>query len=171
MDRVAPAVDDINYSARCRQLCALGGDCYDFLPLSPSRLAIGDASGKSLPAALMIANVQSSPRTAAFFAGDAPATVMGTVNRQLQTASLSSRFATLFYGVFDAATRSLRYSNAGHNPPLMMRRNGSVDRLETRGLPVELFADSTCEEAVVHLQMGRYRHRLACKCRHRSRRF
>lgn len=156
MDRAATAVDGISYSARCRQLRALGGDCYDFLPLSRAQLAfaIGDASGKSLPAALMITNVQSSLRTASFFAGDEPATVIATVNRQLQTASLSDRFATLFYGVFDAVTRTLGYSNAGHNPPLVIRRDGSVVRLETRGLPVGLFADSAYEEAVVHLQPG-----------------
>jgi sigma-B regulation protein RsbU (phosphoserine phosphatase) len=156
MDRAAPAVDGISYSARCRQLRALGGDCYDFLPLNRGQLAfaIGDASGKSLPAALMITNVQSSLRTAAFFAGGDPATVIGTVNRQLQTASHSERFATLFYGVFDAVTRTLGYSNAGHNPPLVIRRDGSVVRLENSGLPIGLFADSIYEEAVVHLQPG-----------------
>ena len=156
MDHAVPAVDGISYSGRCRQLRALGGDCYEFLRLSRGQLAfaIGDASGKSLPAALMIANVQSSLRTAAFFAGDDPATVIGTVNRQLQTASLSDRFATLFYGVFDAVTRTLGYSNAGHNRPLVIRRDSSVVGLETRGLPVGLFADSTYEEAVVHLQPG-----------------
>jgi len=156
MDRAAPAVDGIGYSARCRQLRALGGDCYDFLPLSRGQLAfaIGDASGKSLPAALMITSVQSSLRTAAFFAGSDPATVIGTVNRQLQTASHSDRFATLFYGVFDSVTSTLSYSNAGHNPPLVIRRDGSVVRLETSGLPVGLFADSTYEEAVVQLQPG-----------------
>jgi sigma-B regulation protein RsbU (phosphoserine phosphatase) len=156
MDHAAPAVDGISYSARCRQLRALGGDCYDFLALSRSQLAfaIGDASGKSLAAALMIANVQSSLRTAAFFTGDHPATVIDTVNRQLQAASLSEWFATLFYGVFDAVTYTLAYSNAGHNPPLVIRRDGSVVRLETTGFPVGLFADSTYEESVVRLQPG-----------------
>jgi phosphoserine phosphatase RsbU/P len=156
MDHAAPVVDGISYSARCRQLRALGGDCYDFPPLPDGQfaLAIGDASGKSLPAALMIANVQSSLRTAAFFAGDDPAMVIGAVNRQLQTASLSERFATLFYGVIDPATRTLRYSNAGHNPPLVIRRDGSVAWLDTTGLPVGLFADSTYDQSTFHLQPG-----------------
>ena len=59
----------VDSSARCRQLHALGGDCYDFMPLAEDRLAllVGDASGKSLAAALMIASVQSSLRTAALF--------------------------------------------------------------------------------------------------------
>lgn len=81
----------ISCAARCRQLRALGGDCFDFLPLPHDQLAfaIADASGKSLPAALMIANVQSSMRTAASFVGNDPAAVLGAVNRQLHTASLA----------------------------------------------------------------------------------
>jgi hypothetical protein len=100
MDHAVPAADGIGYAARCRQFRALGGDCYDFLSLAHRHqaFAIGDASGKSLPAALMIANVQSSLRTAAFFVGNEPAAVLGAVNRQLHTASLVDRFATLLYG-------------------------------------------------------------------------
>jgi sigma-B regulation protein RsbU (phosphoserine phosphatase) len=66
MHCAAPPADGISYAARCQQTPALGGDRYDFLPLSHNQLAfaIEDASGKSLPAALMIANVQSSLRTA-----------------------------------------------------------------------------------------------------------
>src|SRR5215469_9607989 len=62
MHRPVLTAEGISYAGRCRQLRALGGDCYDFLPLRHNQLAfaIGDASGKSLPAALMIANVQSS---------------------------------------------------------------------------------------------------------------
>ena len=61
----------VDHSAQCRQVRALGGDCYDFMPLADDRLAlvVGDASGKGLAAALMIANVQSSLRTAALFTG------------------------------------------------------------------------------------------------------
>lgn len=148
--------DSVDYSGRCRQIRALGGDCYDFLPLPNNRLAfaIGDASGKSLPAALMIANVQSSLRTAAFFAGDDPAAVLGAVNRQVHASCLADRFATLFYGVFDAATRTLRYGNAGHNPPLVIRRSGSVVWLDTAGLPLGLFPDSTYEEGTIQLHPG-----------------
>lgn len=145
-----------SYSARCRQLRALGGDCYDFLPLAHNRLAlaIGDASGKSLPAALMIANVQSSLRTAAHFAGDDPTTVLGAVNRQLHTASLADRFATLFYGVFDPVTRTLSYANAGHNPPVIIRRDGWHTLLHKGGLPLGLFMDSSYEQGAVHLCPG-----------------
>jgi phosphoserine phosphatase RsbU/P len=156
MDHALPTADGIRYAARCRQLRALGGDCYDFLSLPHDRLAfaIGDASGKSLPAALMIANVQSSLRTAAFFVGNEPAAVLRAVNRQLHTASLADRFATLFYGVFDASRRMLHYANAGHNPPLVIRRDGSIDSLNVGGLPLGLFTESTYEEGAIYLHPG-----------------
>ena len=67
-----PVTDKLDVSARCRQVHELGGDFYDFVPLPENclALAVGDASGKGLAAALMISNVQSSLRTAALFAGD-----------------------------------------------------------------------------------------------------
>jgi phosphoserine phosphatase RsbU/P len=152
----APQTERIGCSARCQQLRALGGDCYDFLPIRHNQLAfaIGDASGKSLPAALMIVNVQSSLRTAALFAGDKPATVLGAVNRQVHSASLADRFATLFYGVLDADTRLLRYANAGHNPPMVIRQNGDVAQLDAGGLPLGLFTHSAYDEGTFQLFPG-----------------
>jgi phosphoserine phosphatase RsbU/P len=156
MQYKASTLDTLSYGARCRQLRALGGDCYDFLPLPNNRLAfaIADASGKSLPAALMIANVQSSLRTAASFAGDHPAAVLDIVNRQVHASCLADRFATLFYGVFDTTTRMLSYANGGHNPPLLARRDGSVVWLNTAGLPLGLFPDSAYEGNTLQLHPG-----------------
>ncbi len=146
----------VDYSGRCRQLRALGGDCYDFMPLTDDRLAlvVGDASGKSLAAALMIASVQSSLRTAALFTGDDLAASVKTVNLQVHASSLDDRYATVFYGVFDKATRTLRYVNAGHNPPAVLRVDGSVDWLEPSGAPVGMFPDWNYEEGVVQLHPG-----------------
>jgi hypothetical protein len=105
-----------------------GGDCYDFVPLLVQRLGlvIGDASGKGLAAALMMANVLSSIRTAALFTGNDVAAALSAVNRQVHSSSLPDRYATLFYGVFDGRTRTLTYGNAGHNPPLS---SGQMARL------------------------------------------
>ena len=157
MQRLAPpAIESLDYSARCRQLDELGGDCYDFIALPENRLAlaVGDASGKGLAAALMISSVQSSLRTAAMFSGDNVAAVLGAVNRQVYGSSLAERYATLFYGVFDATTRILRYVNAGHNPPIVIRRNRAIVRLETGGAPVGLFAEWPYEEGSVQLRTG-----------------
>ena len=126
----------MDHSAQCRQVRALGGDCYDFLPLTEDRLAmvVGDASGKGVAAALMIASVQSSLRTAALFTGNDPAALLKIVNLQAYDSSLADRYATVFYGVFDRSTRMLRYVNAGHTPPVVLRRNDSINKLETRGV-------------------------------------
>jgi len=115
---------------------------------------VGDASGKGLAAALMIANVQSSLRTAAMFAGDDGTAVMEAVNCQVHASSLADRFATLFYGVFDRATRRLRYVNAGHNAPLVVRRDGSTTCLESGGAPVGMFSDWTYREHTIQLDAG-----------------
>jgi phosphoserine phosphatase RsbU/P len=150
------ATDSLDYSAQCRQVRALGGDCYDFIPLTDNRLAlaVGDASGKGLAAALMIANVQASLRTAALFSANDLATALKVVNHQAYTSSLADRYATLFYGVFDRGTRMLRYVNAGHNPPVVLRSNGSIEWLEAGGAPVAMFPDSDYQESSVQLSSG-----------------
>lgn len=156
MPHSLPEIDALSYSAECRQVRELGGDCYDFVPLPDNRLAvtIGDASGKGLAAALMISNVQSSLRTAALLSGNDGAAVLGAVNRQVHASALADRYATLFYGVFDGATRRLHYVNAGHNPPMVLRQDGSIDWLETGGAPVGMFADSAYGEGTVQLHPG-----------------
>jgi phosphoserine phosphatase RsbU/P len=148
--------DSVEYSAHCRQVRALGGDCYEFMPLANERLAlvVGDASGKGVAAALMIVSVQSSLRTAALFTGENPATLLKIVNHQAYASSLADRYATVFYGVFDKATRTLRYVNAGHTPPIVLRRDGSIEPLETGGTPVGMFPDSSYEEGVAQLDPG-----------------
>ncbi|MGH9403312.1 MAG: PP2C family protein-serine/threonine phosphatase [Terriglobia bacterium] len=156
MQGLDPAIGALDYSARCRQVHALGGDCYDFAPLPHDRLAlaVGDASGKGLAAALMISNVQSSLRTATLFAANDGAAMLGAVNRLVYASSLADRYATLFYGVFDGAARTLRYVNAGHNPPMVIRRDNSITWLETGGGPVGMFPDWTYEEGSVQLNPG-----------------
>jgi sigma-B regulation protein RsbU (phosphoserine phosphatase) len=150
---LGPTSDSVDHSAHCRQVRALGADYHEFLPLANDRLAlvVGDASGKGVAAALMIASVQSSLRTAALFTGENLATLLKIVNLQAYASSLPDRYATVFYGVLDRATRTLRYVNAGHTPPIVLRRDGSIDTLETGGAPVGMFPDSSYEEGVAQL--------------------
>jgi sigma-B regulation protein RsbU (phosphoserine phosphatase) len=146
----------LTYNGRCRQMRAIGGDCFHFVPLPDRRLgiAVADASGKGLPAALIVANVQSSLRTAALFAPEDPVTVMSAVNRQLQACSPVEQYATVFYGVFDENTRTLHYVNAGHNPAVVIRRSGEMTWLEASGPPVGLFAETAYEAQTVQLYAG-----------------
>jgi sigma-B regulation protein RsbU (phosphoserine phosphatase) len=156
MQHSRPTINGLDYSARCRQVHAVGGDFYDYVPLAKDRLAvaIGDASGKGLAAALMVSNVQSSLRTASLFAGSNGPAAVEAVNRQVYESSLADRYATLFYGIFDSTTRVLRYVNAGHHPPMLIRRDGSILWLEVGGAPVGMFSDWRYEEGAVELHSG-----------------
>jgi sigma-B regulation protein RsbU (phosphoserine phosphatase) len=117
-------------------------------------MLVGDASGKGVAAALMMASVQASLRTAALFTGGDLAALLRVVNAQACASSLAHRYATLFYGVLDPMARRLRYVNAGHNPPVVLHADGSIDWLEPSGAPVGLFPDATWQERVVLLQPG-----------------
>ena len=156
LQHAGPSIDSLDYSGCCSQMGEVGGDFYNFVTLPGNRLAvaIGDASGKGFAAALMISNVQSSLRTATLFAGSDLAGALQAVNRQVYGSSLASRYATLFYGVVDEATRTLHYVNAGHNPPMVIRPDGSIIWLTTGGAPVGLFPDSIYEEGSVQLGSG-----------------
>src|SRR5260370_35882889 len=92
--------DSVEYSEHCRQVRALGGDCYEFMPLANERLAlvVGDASGKGVAAALMIPSAQTSLRPAALFTGEDFATLLKIVNLQAYASSLADRYPTVFYG-------------------------------------------------------------------------
>ena len=151
-----PSIDSLDYSGRCRQMGEVGGDFYNFVTIPGNRLAvaIGDACGKGFAAALMISNVQSSLRTATSFAGSNLTMALEAVNRQVYGSSLVSRYVTLFYGVIDEATRTLHYVNAGHNPPMVIRPDGSIVWLTTGGAPAGLFPDSIYEEGSVQLRPG-----------------
>ena len=156
MQGLSPVINNLEYCARCRQMLELGGDCYDLVPLPENRLAVavGDASGEGLAAALMIANVQSSLRTALLLTGAEGPLMLRAVNRQVYASSLANRYATLFYGVFDGKARTLRYVNAGHNPPMVIRPDGSTVWLETGGAPVGIFPDWSYQEGSVQLCRG-----------------
>jgi serine phosphatase RsbU (regulator of sigma subunit) len=138
-----PPAAGLDYCGQCRPAREVGGDYYDFLELPDGRLgiAIGDVSGKGVGAALMMASLEASLRALASVVQD-PAELMGRVNSLVCQASSANRFATLFYAVYDPATRQLTYVNAGHNPPVVVRHSGGlcqVLRLETGGAVIGLF--------------------------------
>jgi phosphoserine phosphatase RsbU/P len=132
-----PSVPNLDYCGRCRPAREVGGDYYDFLDLPEGRLgvAIGDVSGKGIGAALMMASLEASLRSLASVCGDL-AELMTRVNSLIYEASSASRYATLFYAEYDPRSRHLSYVNAGHNPPVILRKSGGacqVLRLEAGG--------------------------------------
>src|SRR5262249_43935528 len=120
----------------------VGGDCYDALRLSPTRtgLSIADVIGKGLPAALLMSNLQAAVR--AFATADAlPHAVCNSVNRLLCRNVAAGKFVTFCYAAVDAETRSIAYASAGHNPPILLHRDGRVDRLVATGAVLGVCAD------------------------------
>jgi phosphoserine phosphatase RsbU/P len=123
-----PAVAGVDYCGRCRTALGVGGDYYDFLALPGGMLgvALGDISGKGIPAALMMASLQASLRAEAMRAGNEIAELMSRVNQALYEASSADRYATFFYAQFDSASRRLTYVNGGHCAPLLFRADTSA---------------------------------------------
>ena len=125
----------------------IGGDYYDFFSLQDGRwgIAIGDVSGKGISAALIMASLQASVRAQALHPHLHLSTLIGSVNRLVYESSPTHLFASLFYSEYEPATRMLRFVNAGHNPPIVVRpRNGSCEMfyLNSTGKPVGISADS-----------------------------
>jgi serine phosphatase RsbU (regulator of sigma subunit) len=133
---------------------AIGGDFFDYLELPDGRtgFVLCDVSGKGPSAALMTAMIQGVFRAQAEDA-HSPATAMTRVNRVLARRAIASRYATGFYGVLSPSGRFVT-SNAGHNPPILVRVDGTVQRLEKGGTPLGLFAASAFEEEEVMLMPG-----------------
>jgi serine phosphatase RsbU (regulator of sigma subunit) len=135
---------------------AVGGDYFDYFPLADGRiaLAIADVAGKGVPAALLMSNLQAILRSECARGSAVPA-VPAQANRQLsESMGGSSKFVTFFYGAFDPAARRLSYSNAGHNPPLVVRADGRIEELETGGLLLGVFPLAEYDEGTVELEPG-----------------
>jgi phosphoserine phosphatase RsbU/P len=150
-----PSMSGVGLAARWEPALAFGGDCYDALKLTDTHLAISiaDVCGKGLPAALLMSNLLASLR--AFAASErAPRDVVTSVNRALCRQKDLRRFVTLFYALYDSSTRALTYTNAGHNPPLLLRRNGSCERLSSGGTVTGIFDESKYDEGRVTLEPG-----------------
>ena len=151
-----PALSTLRYAGVCRAARGVGGDFYDFLPLTGDRLgvALADIAGKGLPAALLMASLQALLRShAPTHAGDLAA-LGHELNRHLVETTDGARFATLFFGVYDDAARTLRYLNAGHLPPIVLRRDAAAHRLEPSGTVLGLFPSQRYEEQSVSLEPG-----------------
>jgi len=132
-----PAVAGLDYDGTCRMAREVGGDYFDFLDLGSGRLglALGDISGKGVSAALLMASLQALLRSRAKPLADDPASLVAQVNESLADSTDSSKFATFFFAVYDSASRELRYVNAGHNPPFLLRAGTTVvSRLRPTGM-------------------------------------
>ncbi len=160
-----PKMPGIDIEAICRPARVVSGDYYDFIRISPTRLAIAlaDISGKGISAALLMANVQAALRsdvlryreeqTGARRDQIDTAEIISHLNRHLFRNTSDERYATCFFGVYDSETRQLHYTNAGHLPPVYIC-GGKVCRLETGGMVVGLFSDVPFQQGAIEIEHG-----------------
>ena len=151
-----PELPHVQLAARCIQARSVGGDFYDFLTLGPDRvgLVLGDVSGKGIPAALRMANLQAYLRVLADSAPQDPLRVVRQVNRSLWQNTPPGDFATLFFGILTDPARRLTYINCGHNPPLCLRRDGSIERLTATATVLGAFEEWECALGRTQLAPG-----------------
>lgn len=154
-----PVVSGLDFAGYCRPAEGVGGDYYDFIRAFGGALgiAIGDVSGKGIAAALMMASLQASLRGQTIKRCESLAETIQLINRLVYEASAENRYATFFYAEYDPAARTVRYVNAGHNPPLVCRAvDGKHEflRLEEGGTVVGLFPEYPFKEGTVQLQPG-----------------
>ena len=155
-----PPVPGLEFAGFCRPALAIGGDYYDFVPLEGGRLglAIGDISGKGIPAALLMATLRAFLRGQTRRSRGELARMMSDLNGLVYESSASNRYATFFYAEYDPATRHLGYVNAGHNAPVVLRgdRAAAPDlvRLDTGGPVIGLLPECGYEQGEVQLAQG-----------------
>src|SRR5918999_90466 len=132
----------------------VGGDFYDFFELDDGHLGIvvGDATGKGVPAALVMASARSMLRAVAQ-ASDAPGEALRRVNDPLAADIPPNMFVTCFYAILDPESGSLTYANAGHDLPYL-HRDGDAEELRARGMPLGLMPGMGYEEKEIELDVG-----------------
>jgi steroid delta-isomerase-like uncharacterized protein len=133
----------------------VGGDFYDFFELEDGRLGVvvGDATGKGVPAALVVTATYSMLRAVAQALGSfSPGEVLAQVNETLLARIPSNMFVTCFYAILDPKSASLSYANAGHDLPYLRRRGGDAEELRARGMPLGLMSRMSYEEGEASLR-------------------
>ena len=133
----------------------VGGDFFDFLELEDGRLGlvVGDATGKGVPAALVMSTTCGMIRAVTQASDYSPGEVLQRVNEALATRIPANMFVTCFYGVLDPGTGSFAYANAGHDLPYV-RRGGYAEELMARGMPLGLMPGMSYEEKEIILGEG-----------------
>jgi serine phosphatase RsbU (regulator of sigma subunit) len=146
LPKVCPRSESFEFSAFIQPAQQVGGDYYDFFDTNSGSvgLAIADASGKGMPAALLISLVHATLRAEVRNALS-PQAVISNVNELILSSTTPEKFATMFYGEFNPFERKLCYCNAGHNYPLVVHDDGSVEFLITGGLILGAFAEAKYE--------------------------
>lgn len=149
-----PQIDGYELAAVNLPSAQVSGDYFDFVNFGDcTGLVIADVSGKGLPASLLASNLQASIRALAS-SKTQPGEVLRIVNDTLHASTDSARFATAFLACLHCESGAITYSNAGHNPPLLRRADGTVEWLDVGSTPLGAFPGMSYDEAHVRLNPG-----------------
>jgi serine phosphatase RsbU (regulator of sigma subunit) len=154
LPREMPQIAGLDVSGIWLSARTMGGDYFDVIELAPTQLAvcIGDVAGKGMPAALLMSGLQAAVRASA---SDSPRDVCERVRRVVVSSLTGGRFVTFFYATVDVAAMRLRWTNAGHNAPVLARGDGTVVRLDEGGPAISrLFRTTGYVEKEIPLQPG-----------------
>jgi len=150
-----PQVAGFEFAGWSRPARHVGGDYYDVRRVDDGgvHLVLADVSGKGMPAALLVSTLHSALR---LLAGSRSfdEELVGHLNRHIVASSASNKFITMTAAKLDPATGGVTFVNAGHNPPLVVRRDGSVDELPTGGMPLGIFAGAAYQVGSIDLGSG-----------------
>ena len=142
-----PQVDGYDIKGLSLPAQEVGGDYYDFINQDTNHLALclGDISGKGLPAALLMSNLQATVRSQAL-SKHPPVECLGLSNKLLFQSTAANKFATLFYGQLHLHSHEFNYGNAGHNRPFLVKANGVAETLQTADLALGLIGEVVYRE-------------------------
>ena len=152
-----PHLATLDYAGFCQPALGLSGDNYDFLEVGKGRLGllVVDVVGKGIPAALLMASAHGCVRTQAPRWGDECGEVLSLLNRSLYESTDAAMFATVFYAVYHESSRVLTYTNAGHEPPVLLRvGTGDCVRLDSQTPPAGLLPSLPSVQTKVQLAPG-----------------
>jgi sigma-B regulation protein RsbU (phosphoserine phosphatase) len=155
LPHTAPNIPGLDIAAFSQPARIVGGDYFDFLRFKDGShaLAIADVMGKGMPASMLMANLQASlhiltPES------ESPAHIISRLNELFGRNIRLTKFVTFFLAQFDETTRTLTYCNAGHNPPLLHRRNGNIERLLPTGAAIGLIEQTIFSQQSLVIQPG-----------------
>ncbi len=148
------SIDGLDCVGFCRPARSIGGDYYDLLPIKDGKFALtlGDVSGKGIPAAVMMASIQTLLRTLLQQDALHLASVLTALNQTMYETSTPERYSTLFCGVVSEDRSTLTYVNAGHTLPMLLRGDGSVERLAGGGPPLALLPGTNYAQINIRLE-------------------
>ncbi|MGA2633067.1 MAG: PP2C family protein-serine/threonine phosphatase [Terracidiphilus sp.] len=156
-----PPVPGLEIAFATRPANTVAGDFYDVFPRSNSSspggaylVTIADVAGKSVPAAMLMATYQASLKTLAGTSESLIELVGRMNNYACGNSQNGRRFTTTFVAEYHPTSRSLSYVNAGHNPPILRRRTGAIERLEAGGIPLGIVESAPYESGKVTLETG-----------------